>query len=126
MPKNNSQTSVLDGLEQQMSEQENKIPTQATSQQPEQATSQQPAVEQEQENKVSYTPDKSEKHLYHVMLERPQYNKKTGKKLSTPFIQKFTEAEYKALTEKKSENDKSNADMLGYTVQVLWNPKENI
>ena len=27
---------------------------------------------------------------------------------------------------KKNEKDKSNAEMLGYTVKVLWNPEENI
>lgn len=86
-------------------------------------------TEQEQaetQSKTTYVPAQGEKHLYHVQLEKPYFDKKTGKRLSTPTVQKFTEMEYKALTEKRNEKDKSNAEMLGYTVTVLWNPKENI
>lgn len=82
--------------------------------------------EAEQEQSKAYTPAANEKKLYHVELEKPFYDKRTGKKLSVPSVQKITEAEYKALTGKKNEKDKSNAEMLGYTVKVLWNPKENI
>lgn len=124
MPKNNSQTSVLDKLEEEMSQQ-----GQGTTQ-PGQETSQQPGTTQPEQEQTGmnepYVPDKSEKHLYHVLLEKPYYSKKTGKKISTPYIQKFTESEYNSLTSKKSESDKSNAEMLGYEVTVLWNPKENI
>lgn len=82
--------------------------------------------EAEQAQSKAYTPEANEKNLYHVELEKPFYDKRTGKKLSVPCVQKFTEAEYKALNGKKNEKDKSNAEMLGYTVKVLWNPKENI
>ena len=76
--------------------------------------------------KKDYVPDNSEKHLFHVLLDKPRFDSRTGKKLSTPFVQKFTKTEFSALTSKKNENDKSNADMLGYEVTVLWNPNENI
>lgn len=79
----------------------------------------------EEKPKTAYVPNDAEKHLYHVEIEKPLFDSKTGKKLSTPSIQILTEPEYNALVGKKNENDKSNAEMLGYTVTLLWNPKEN-
>jgi hypothetical protein len=84
-----------------------------------------PETEQEQQ-KSSYKPDDKEKHLYHVQLEKPLYNPSSGKKMSTPYIQKFTKNEFKQFVGKKGSNDKSNAEMLGYTVKVLFNPEENM
>lgn len=78
------------------------------------------------ETKETYTPAKNERNLYHVRLDKPLFDKRTGKKISVPYVQKFTEKEYNDLVGKKSEKDMSNAEMLGYTVEVLWNPKENI
>ena len=72
-----------------------------------------------------YEPSQGERHLYHVQLEKPYFDKRTGKRLSKPTVQKFTENEYKQLTSKRNEKDKSNAEMLGYTVRVLWDPKKN-
>ena len=124
MPKNNNQVSPLDELAAKM-EQETQVAQAA--QQPVTETAQPEMVqESEQAQSKAYTPAANEKNLYHVELEKPFYDKRTGKKLSVPSVQKFTEAEYKALTGKKNEKDKSNAEMLGYTVKVLWNPKENI
>lgn len=82
-------------------------------------------MEQEQQQS-KYNPSDKEKHLYHVELEKPLYDSKTGKKMSTPYVQKFTKAEYNQFVGKKSAKDKSNAEMLGYTVKVLFNPEENM
>lgn len=73
-----------------------------------------------------YVPADNEKHLYHLQLEKQLFDKTTGKRLSAPYVQKFSERAYNKFMGKKNENDKSNAEMLGYTVTVLWNPKENI
>ena len=126
MPKNNSNQSPLDKLEAEMAAQETDKtkPAQETGQQPETAAQEQTEVQEQ--SKAAYTPAQGEKHLYHVELEKPFFDKRTGKRLSTPTVQKFTETEFKALTGKRNEKDKSNAEMLGYTVKVLWNPKENI
>ena len=124
MPKNNNQTSPLDKLEQQMEQQaaeQEASKAEATSQQGTTAEQEQTAA-----TASKYTPEANEKHLYHVQLETPYFSKRTGERLSTSFVQKFTEQDYKKFTEKKSDKDKSNAEMLGYTVKVLWNPKENI
>lgn len=130
MPKNSNQASPLDKLAEEMEQQEQQE-QQAQQAQMQQAQEAQKAPEQAESSTVddeyaNYKPDDSEKGYYHVLLERPYYNKKTGNKLSVPTIQKFTENEYKALTGKKNEKDKSNAELLGYTVRVIWNPKENI
>lgn len=129
MPKNSNQTSPLDKLEAEM-EAQAQAQAQGQTGTTQQATQEQAAQEQaaqaEAGSKPAYVPAQNEKHLYHVELERPFFDKKTGKRLSTPIVQKFTERDYKALTEKKNEKDKSNAEMLGYTVTVLWNPNENI
>lgn len=124
MPKNNSNQSPLDKIAAEMETQQEQVAAQVANQ---------PEMQQELEpeqmgaqDKPSYTPQQGEKHLYHVQLEKPFFDSKTGKRLSSPVVQKFTEAEYKALTGKRNDKDKSNAEMLGYTVTVLWNPKENI
>ena len=82
-------------------------------------------MEQEQQQS-KYTPNDNEKHLYHIELEKPLYDSKSGKRMSVPYTQKMTAVEYKSFVGKKNEKDKSNAEMLGYTVKVLWNPEENI
>jgi hypothetical protein len=75
------------------------------------------------EEESGYKPSEKEKHLYHVELEKPLFDKTTGKKLSKPVVQKFTKAEYNQLVGKKNEKDKSNAEMLGYIVNVLYKPE---
>lgn len=118
MPKNSNQVSNLDELEAQMQEQEHQEQVQFNPK----TVSNNP--EQEQEHQESeYVPKDDEKHLYHVELEKPLYNQSTGKKVSSPYVQKFTRAEYNQFVGKKSEKDKSNAEMLGYTVKVLYTPE---
>ena len=117
MPKNNNQASPLDKLAEQM-EQEQQAAQETSNNQPQAVQAQ----EQEKPETNNYVPADSEKHLVHVQLEKPYYDKRTGKRLSTPYVQKMTERDYKMLTEKNSDKDKSNAEMLGYTVKVLWNP----
>lgn len=72
---------------------------------------------------MAYEPDEKEKKYYHVQLEKPYFDKKTGARLSKPYVQKMTAQDYKRLVGKKGDKDKSNAEMLGYSVTVLWNPE---
>ena len=116
MPKNSNQVLNLDELEAQMQEQEEQ-----------EKFNPQVSKQEEQEHQESnYTPNEDEKHLFHVELEKPLFSQSTGKRVSVPYVQKFTKAEYNQLVGKKSEKDKSNAEMLGYTVKVLWNPETQI
>lgn len=122
MAKNNNQASSLDELEAKMEQEQQR-------EQQEQTNSPEPTnnnPEPEQEQKETYKPDDKEKHLYHVELEKPIFSSSNGERLSTPFIQKFTKDEYKKFVGKKNEKDKSNAEMLGYTVKVLFDPEENL
>lgn len=121
MPKNNSNQSPLDKLAAEM-ETQAQVETQAASK-PETAQEQTGTV---QAQTSRYVPADNEKHLYHLQLEKQLFDKTTGKRLSAPYVQKFSERAYNKFMGKKNENDKSNAEMLGYTVTVLWNPKENI
>ena len=123
MAKNNNQASSLDELEAKM-EQEQQQEQQEQTNSPE-PTNNNPEPEQEQKES-SYKPDDKEKHLYHVELEKPIFSSSNGERLSTPFIQKFTKDEYKKFVGKKNEKDKSNAEMLGYTVKVLFDPEKNL
>lgn len=116
MSKNNNQASNLDELEAKMQQEEQTNNPETNSKQ-----------EAEQEHKKNeYKPSEKEKHLYHVELEKPLFDSKTGKKMSKPYVQKFTKTEYNQFVGKKSAKDKSNAEMLGYTVKVLFNPEENM
>lgn len=125
MPKNSNNQSPLDKLAAEM-ETQAQAETQAASK-PE--TTQEAAQEQTgtvQAQMSRYVPADNEKHLYHLQLEKQLFDKTTGKRLSTPYVQKFSERAYNKFMGKKNDNEKSNAEMLGYTVTVLWNPKENI
>lgn len=74
----------------------------------------------------AYTPREDEKHLYHVMLDQPRFDSKSGKKLSKSYVQKFTQTEFANMTRKKDEKDKSYLQMLGYEIKVLWDPTKQI
>lgn len=63
----------------------------------------------------SYTPKENEKGLYHVKLDRPAFDPKSGQKISKSFIQKFTKAEWSQF--------EKNSTGLGYTIEVVWNPE---
>lgn len=130
MSKNNNQT--LDELEKQLEQQQQQQKEQKEMQQTEveQMNPKQTEMEMQQgvqsvslEQKNDYVPGEGEKHLYHVRLEKPLYNSKTGERLSKPFIQKMTKAEYRAFV--SGPQGATNADRLGYTVEVLWNPNNN-
>lgn len=82
------------------------------------------AAEAKKKEENSYQPAENEKNLYHVELEKILFDRNTGKKLSKAVVQKFTRAEYNQLVGKKNEKDKSNAEMLGYTVKLLYAPSE--
>lgn len=63
-----------------------------------------------------YPVNAKELHLFHVELEKREFDQKTGKKLSKPFVQKFTKSEW-AIAEKRLQSQ-------GYTTIVLFDPNE--
>lgn len=64
----------------------------------------------------SKTVKDKEKHLFHVKLDKPQFDKESGEKLSVAYVQIFHKAEF--------EQFKVSAPRLGFkTVEVLWNPE---
>lgn len=62
-----------------------------------------------------YLADESERHLYHVKVDKPVFSSKDGKKLSKAYIQKFSIGDFK--------NFKRHALSLGFTISVVWNPE---
>lgn len=75
-------------------------------------------AEQAPEIEKGYTPSETEKHLYHVELDKPGFNPNTGEKLSKAFTQKFTQAEWNQF--------EKNSGGLGYTKKILWDPTANV
>lgn len=49
----------------------------------------------DEEKKVAYSVPKGEEGQFHVKLQRPGFDQKTGKRLHKPFIQKFAKREWK-------------------------------
>ena len=66
----------------------------------------------------SYVPQENEKNLYHALLDKPAFDPRTGKKCSKEVTQKFTEAEWNLFAK--------HYEGLGYTIKMLWNPKDQI
>lgn len=62
----------------------------------------------------TYLPKDNERNIFHVKMDKPAFDPKTGKKLSKEFIQKFTTAEWNQF--------EKNCAGLGYTMEILWNP----
>jgi len=75
-------------------------------------------VESGEEVEPSYVPQENEKNLYHALLDKPAFDPRTGKKCSCEFTQKFTEAEWNQFAK--------HYEGLGYTIKMLWNPKDQI
>ena len=63
----------------------------------------------------SYVPKENERNIYHVKLDKPAFDPKSGKKLSKEYIQKFTTAEWNQF--------EKNSAGLGYTMEIMWNPE---
>ena len=63
----------------------------------------------------SYVPEDNERNIYHVKLDRPAYDPKSGKKISKEYIQKFTIAEWNQF--------EKNSMGLGFTTEIMWNPE---
>jgi len=63
----------------------------------------------------SYVPKENERNIYHVKLDKPAFDPKSGKKLSKEYIQKFTIAEWNQF--------EKNSAGLGYTMEIMWNPE---
>jgi hypothetical protein len=61
-------------------------------------------------------PVEKERHLFHVQIETPAFDPKTGKRLSKPKTQIFGANEFT--------NFKNNAPQLGYEMKILWNPEQ--
>ena len=65
----------------------------------------------------NYIVPDNEKHLYHCVIEIKKFDSETGKRLSTPRIQKFGKKGY--------ENSiAENLKKQGYTITVLHDPNE--
>lgn len=62
-----------------------------------------------------FKPALSERRLYHVILDKPLYDKNTGKKLSKAYPQKFSAKEFNLF--------KNNSAGLGFTIKVVWDPE---
>lgn len=65
-----------------------------------------------QDEFADYKAPENEKHLFHLSLEKVLFNSKTGQKASKPYVQKFTESEYKDLL----------VHGAGFTINVLHDP----
>ena len=63
----------------------------------------------------TYIPKESERGIFHVKLDKPAFDSKSGKKLSKEYIQKFTVAEWNSFVK--------NSSGLGYTMETMWNPE---
>jgi hypothetical protein len=63
----------------------------------------------------SYLPEEKERVVFHVKLDRPFFDSKSGSKISKAFIQKFTVAEWNSFIK--------NSSGLGYTTEIVWNPE---
>lgn len=112
-------------MEKNQQEQEKSNPSLAGSSAMEETVTQQPQENKQFSEFDGYTPNENEKHLYHVAMEQPQYDRKTGKKLSKPFVQMFSVPEYKQLTKVDGKNP-NYAEQLGYSIKVLWDPTANV
>ena len=75
-------------------------------------------VESGEDVETSYVPQENEKNLYHALLDKPAFDPRTGKKCSKAVTQKFTEAEWNLFAK--------HYEGLGYTIKMLWNPKDQI
>lgn len=75
-------------------------------------------VESGEDVETSYVPQENEKNLYHALLDKPAFDPRTGKKCSKEVTQKFTEAEWNLFAK--------HYESLGYTIKMLWNPKDQI
>lgn len=75
-------------------------------------------VESGEDVETSYVPQENEKNLYHALLDKPAFDPRTGKKCSKEYAQKFTEAEWNQFAK--------HYEGLGYTIKMLWNPKDQI
>ena len=63
----------------------------------------------------SYVPKENERNIFHVKLDKPAFDPKSGKKISKEYIQKFTAAEWNSFVK--------NSSGLGYTMEIMWNPE---
>ncbi len=75
-------------------------------------------VQSEKEGMVSkYAPLEHEKGLYHVVLDKPGFDPKSGRKLSKAFTQKFTKADWA--------QTKLSLASLGYEYEIIWDPEKD-
>lgn len=73
-------------------------------------------IEDGKEINSGLLPKENERHLFHISMEKPAFDSKTGKKLSTEKIQKYTQVEFHLY--------KGQWKIQGWDVKVLWNPIE--
>lgn len=65
----------------------------------------------------NYIVPDNEKHLYHAVIEIRKFDSETGKRLSTPRIQKFGKKTFE-------NGGADNMKKQGYTITILHNPNE--
>lgn len=65
----------------------------------------------------NYIVPSNERHCYHCIIEIVQFDAKTGKRLSTPRIQKFGKKEFDTIVKK-------NLEEQGYSITILYNPTD--
>ena len=63
-----------------------------------------------------YVANENERHLFHVKLDKPFFNKRTGEKQSKAYMQKFTIPEWHHFAK--------NSKGLGFEVEIMWNPEK--
>ena len=72
----------------------------------------------DQEDLESYVPKETEKHVYHVELEKVKFHPTTGERLSKAYMQKLSKKAYV--------NFAKHSAALGFTsVKVLWDPTQD-
>lgn len=76
-------------------------------------------LQPEQVTKDNYIVPKSEERFYHVKLQVPQYDERTGKSKTRPFIQKFGIKQFET-------NVRANLKQQGYVIEILHDPNDYI
>lgn len=69
-----------------------------------------------QVNDENYIVPANERGFYHVRLEQPSFDSKTGRRLSKPFVQKFDKKFFET-------NGEDNLRRQGYTIEILHRPQ---
>lgn len=75
--------------------------------------------QENQQSQPQYQVPKSEAHLYHVQLERVQFDQTTGARMSKPFTQTFPAKDFERFMKRSLEGQ-------GYTITILHDPNVKV